>query len=102
MMRKMFTGLLLAVAGLTGLMAQTKQPQPKSQKELEALQAMFNAQDPDSRIKAADTLITKFADTDFKDLALFMAAFSYQQKGEAEKAIVYAERALEANPKHYQ
>ena len=49
-----------------------------------------------------DNLITHFADTEFKDFALFIAAFSYQQKNEPEKAIVYAERTLEANPKHYQ
>jgi tetratricopeptide (TPR) repeat protein len=101
MKRIILTGLLAAIAGATTLMAQ-KPPQPKSKGEVEALQAMFNAQDPDSRIKAADALITKYADTDFKDLALYMAAFSYQQKGDAEKAIVYAERTLEANPKHYQ
>jgi len=101
MKRMIITGILAAVAGLGSLMAQ-KQPAPKSKGELEALQAMFNAQDPDTRIKAADALLTKYADTDFKDLALFMEAFSYQQKGEAEKAVVYGERTLEANPKHYQ
>ena len=101
MKRMILAGILAVIAGTTSLMAQ-KQPAPKSKGELEALQAMFNAQDPDGRIKAADLLLTKYADTDFKDLALYMAAFSYQQKGEAEKAIVYSERALEANPKHYQ
>jgi len=101
MKRTLFAAVLALAAGLTTLMAQ-KQPAPKSKSEVEALQAMFAAQDPDARIKAADALITKFADTDFKDLALYMAAFAYQQKGEAEKAIVYAERALETNPKHYQ
>ena len=101
MKRMILTGILALVSGATALMAQ-KPPQPKSKGEVEALQAMFNAQDPDSRIKAADALITKYADTEFKDIALYMAAFSYQQKGEAEKAVVYAERTLEANPKHYQ
>jgi tetratricopeptide (TPR) repeat protein len=78
-----------------------KQPQPKSKAEIEALQAMFGAQDPDSRIKAADNLLSKFADTDFKDIALFFAAASYEQKGDSEKAILYGERAVEANPKNY-
>lgn len=108
---------ILAVAGAATLMAQqpaqpapqpaappaaeAKQPQPKSKGELEALQAMFQAQDADARIKAADELVNKYADTDFKDLALFFAAASYEQKGDAEKAIIYGERTLEANPKNY-
>lgn len=78
-----------------------KPPQPKSKGEVEALQALFNAQDPDSRIKAADNLVNKFADTEFKDIALFFAAASYEQKGDSEKAILYCERAVEANPKNY-
>ena len=98
-MRKIVMSGLLAFAVAATVWAQ---PQPKSKGELEALQAMFNAQDPDARIKAADELVTKFADTDFKDTALFMAAFSYQQKNDAENAIIYAERTLQANPKHYQ
>ncbi|MFB3826069.1 MAG: tetratricopeptide repeat protein [Bryobacteraceae bacterium] len=78
-----------------------KQPQPKSKGEVEALQAMFGAQDPDSRIKAADNLVTKFADTEFKAIALFFAAASYEQKGDFEKVILYGERTLEADPKNY-
>jgi tetratricopeptide (TPR) repeat protein len=101
MKRMILTGILALAAGLTTLVAQ-KAPAPKSQKELEALQAMFNAQDPKARIAAADTLITKFADTEFKDVAFFMTAFSYQQLGDGEKAIVYAEKTLEVAPKHYQ
>jgi tetratricopeptide (TPR) repeat protein len=93
--------LALALAGGPALMAQ-KQPQPKSQKEVEALQAMFNAQDPDSRIQAANNVITKFADTEFKPIALFFIAQSYEQKGELEKAIAYAEQTLAADPKQYQ
>jgi tetratricopeptide (TPR) repeat protein len=106
-MRKfLMSGLLalaVSVAGLTPrVAAQAKAPQPKSKGELEALQALFNAQDPDARIKAADGLVSNYADTDFKDTALFMAAFSYQQKNDPENAVIYAERVLEANPKHYQ
>lgn len=88
-------------AGLCGLLSAQKQLQPKSQKELEAVQAMFNAQDPDSRIKAAEELITKFADTDFKAVALQLIAMSYQQKNDADKMVIYAERLLEADPKSY-
>lgn len=119
MNRAILNGVLAAIAGVSALLAQqpaqpapapqpaqpaspvAKQPQPKSKGELEALQAMFQAKDPDSRIQAAEALITKYADTEFKDLALFFAAMSAEQKGDGERAIVYAERAVEANPKNY-
>src|SRR5579862_9875823 len=101
MKRMIVGGILALVTGLSGLMAQ-KQPQPKSPKEVEALQAMFNAQDPDTRIKAAEDLLTKFADTEFKAIALFFEAASYEQKGDFEKVIIFGERTLEADPKNYQ
>jgi tetratricopeptide (TPR) repeat protein len=78
-----------------------KQPQPKSQAEVEAIQAMFNAQDPDARIAAAENLITKYADTEFKSVGLLVAAMSYQQKNDIEKMMVYAERTLEADANNY-
>lgn len=78
-----------------------KQPTPKSKEEVEALQAMFSAQDPESRIKAAENLITKFADSEFKSIALFFEAVSYEQKGDFEKLVIYGERTLEADPKNY-
>jgi uncharacterized protein HemY len=91
---------VLAIAG--GLMfAQQKPPQPKSQKEVDALQAIFNEQNPDKRIAAVENLLTNFADTEFKAVALQIAAGSAQQKGDFEKTIVYSERTLEADPKSY-
>ena len=105
MKRLIFTGILALAAGVTGLVAQNapKGPAPKSKAELEALQAMFQAQgNPDAVIKAADELITKFADTDFKDTALYMEADAYQQKHDNAKAQIFAEQALQANPKSYQ
>jgi tetratricopeptide (TPR) repeat protein len=57
---------------------------------------------PDQTIAAAESLITGFADTEFKELALFFEARAYQQKGDMVKAQVYAERVLEINPKNYQ
>lgn len=79
-----------------------KMLKPKSPKEGQAINAMIQAPDPDARIKAADELITKFADTEFKGYALYLEADAYQQKGDAEKAIVYGEQCLEADPKNYQ
>jgi tetratricopeptide (TPR) repeat protein len=81
--------------------ADQKLPAPKSKGEGEALQAMFGAQDPDARIKAAENLITKYADTEFKALALYFEAVSYQQKNDYEKMIIAGEQAIQADPKQY-
>jgi tetratricopeptide (TPR) repeat protein len=90
--------LALAVA-LPGLLAQ---PKPKSEAEYDALKAMFGAQTPDARIAAAENVLTKFADTQFKAVALYFEAASYQQKGDYEHTVVFGERTLEADPKHFQ
>ena len=105
MKRMILTGALALVAGVSSLMAQAapKAPAPKSKEELAALQALVNARSsPDATIKAAEDLLTKFADTDFKDMALFSEAGAYEQKRDVDKAQTYAERALEANPKYFQ
>ncbi|MBM3747480.1 MAG: tetratricopeptide repeat protein [Acidobacteria bacterium] len=78
-----------------------KQPQPKSQEEAEAVMAIFNAPDVDSRIKAVETLLTKYADTEFKVVALQVAAATYQQKNDFENMVIYSERTLEADPANY-
>src|SRR5215831_21356729 len=97
MKRSILAGVLALVSGVTGLMAQ----KPKSQKEVEAIQAMFGAQDPDARIKAADALMTKFADTEFKSLAMYLTAASYEQKNDFEKMVFWCERTLQADAKNY-
>ena len=112
MKKSILTGILALVAGVSGLMAQgaapkaaPKGPAPKSQGELQAIQALFGAQqagNPDAIIKAADDLITKYADTDFKELAFYMQAEAYQQKRDYTKAQVLAEQAMGVNPKSYQ
>jgi tetratricopeptide (TPR) repeat protein len=95
--------LVWSVIAVSAASAFQKQPAPKSQKELDALRAMFNAKTDDEKIQTAETLLTTFADTDFKSLALFMEAEAYSRKqGSFEKAIVYGERSLEADPKNYQ
>jgi tetratricopeptide (TPR) repeat protein len=104
MTRLLTASLLTASLAASLALAQTanpKPPQPKSQKELDAVQAIFQAPDPDARIAAAKELVTKFADTDFKATAFYIGAFSYQQKGDLENAIVWAEQAVEADPKFY-
>jgi tetratricopeptide (TPR) repeat protein len=97
-------GILSVAAGASSLMAQAKPPAPKSQKELDAVKAMLTAAQasPDQTIAAAESLITGFADTEFKEMALFFEARAYQQKNDMVKAQVYAERVLEINPRNYQ
>jgi tetratricopeptide (TPR) repeat protein len=95
----LMTGTLLASSPV---FAQKQQLKPKSPKEAAAIQAMLQAPDPDSRIKAADELITKFADTEFKAYALYLEADSYAQKNDSDKAIVFAEQTLEADKTNYQ
>jgi tetratricopeptide (TPR) repeat protein len=91
----MMVGLMAAGSLLMG-------QQPKSPKEREALQAVFSATTPDQKIAAVDNLLSKFKDTDYKAIALEMAGESYQQKGDSANAIVYGNRALEADPKNFQ
>lgn len=93
-------GLAILITGMLAA-APAKQPQPKSQKEGEAIMAIFNAQTPDARIAAAESLIANFADTEFKAIALQIAAASAQQKNDFEKMVLYSERTLEADPQSY-
>ena len=120
MKRMILAGVLVMAVGASGLMAkkdkknkdqeqpaqaqsQPAGPHPKSKAELEAVQALISAQgNPDATIAAAENLVTKFADTDYKDTALFMEAQAYRQKGDRDKAVIYGERTLATNPKNYQ
>jgi tetratricopeptide (TPR) repeat protein len=107
MKRTIITGLLALAAGMLGLMAQQKGmvQGAKSQGESDAVMALMqaaNQRNPDATIKAADDLITKYSDTTFKEVALYLEAASYQQKHDNEKAQIYAERVLDINPKHFQ
>jgi len=78
-----------------------EQPQPKSQKELEALQAVFAAIDNDSRIKRAEDVLTNYADTEFRSLMLEIITMAYSEKNDYEKTVVYGERCLEVDPNNY-
>ena len=79
-----------------------KQPTLKSKEEAAAVMAMFNAPDTDSRLKAGEALLQKFADTEYKSLALFFMAASYMEKNDFENTLTYAERSLQADPQNYQ
>ncbi len=91
----MMVGLLAAGSLLMG-------QKVKSAKEGEAVQAVLSATTPDQKIAAVDNLISKFKDSEFKGIVLEMAGEAYQQKGDSANAIVYGNRALEADPKNFQ
>lgn len=99
-MKKTLRTLLLATVAGVALFGQ-KQPQVKSPKEGEALQALFNATDPEARMAAAENVLTKFADTEFKVIVLQVAAESAKEKNEPARMITYGERLLEADPNNY-
>ncbi len=98
----MRTRFLAMVAAWLTLAALAFAQKPKSQKELEALQAIQNAKTADDRIAAVDSLITKFADTEFKSWAFNLAADAAQRKGDSPKAVAYAQNALDADAKDFQ
>ncbi len=84
---------LLVVPGL--MLAQ----KPKSQKEVDAINAVVNSKTPDERIAAVESLIQKFSDTEFKVWALNAAAQAAAQKRDTPKVIFYAEQALKTDTK---
>jgi tetratricopeptide (TPR) repeat protein len=92
--------ILMAGLGAALIFAQAKQPKVKTPKEGEALMAIQNAQDPDTRLKAIDNLLVKFKDTEFKVIVLEMAADTARAKNDPETMIIYCERTLEADPKN--
>jgi len=99
-----FGAVAVAAAGL--MLGQAKQQAPTtkgskiSKKEADAINAVAAAKTPDEKIAAAENLISNFADTEFKSWALEAAAEASEQKNDFAKAIFYAERALEADPKY--
>jgi len=120
MKRTIFTGILALATGFScltaqpapqaapakqGQPAQPKGPTPKSEAEQKAVVELFTAaqaQNQDGIIKAADDLTSKFADTDFKELALMLESQAYKAKGDTDKAQIFGERVLEINPKSFQ
>lgn len=89
-------GVSLAIPALR---AQTA-PRPKSQKEVQALQAVQNATTPDERLKAIDNVLENFADTEFKVMLLQMAMQTAEQKGDYANTMTYGERLLQVEPKN--
>lgn len=92
----------LATTVTCGLMyAQAKAPQPKSQKERDALvkvQSAAQANNADEELKAIDFVLENFDNTDYKVMLLTMGMEAAQAKGDAAKSSVYADRLIEADP----
>jgi tetratricopeptide (TPR) repeat protein len=80
------------------LMAQ----KPKSQKEVDAINAIAQAKTPDERMAAVDALLQKFADTEFKTWALNAAANAAEQKQDSAKAMFYAGEGLKSDKNDYE
>jgi tetratricopeptide (TPR) repeat protein len=99
MTKKSFAVALAMLALVLDLSAQIK---PKTKAEYDALNKMITATTPDDRIAAGEEIIANFEKTDFKAFVFFTIAQSYSAKKDYVKAIVYAERALEVDPKDYQ
>ncbi len=95
---------MLALCGVLtlaqALLWAQKQPQPKSQKELDALRAFQAAKTPDEQIQAIENVLTNFADTDFKVILLQSAVQIEQRKNDFAQVVFYCERLLEADPKN--
>jgi tetratricopeptide (TPR) repeat protein len=102
MMKRFLTGIAGLALAAASLLAQ----QPKVSKgEAEAFNAMLQAAqkgDNDGTIQAAENLITKYKDTQFKAVAFQMEAQAYQSKGDLDRAQTYAEQCLAADPKNFQ
>ena len=105
MKRLAITGICLigicTLAATSAIAQKARKPGPQSKPEAAAVTAMLQAQTPDDQIRTADELITKFSNTDFKSFALATEADAYEGKGNHEKAIVYCEQALAADPKNF-
>ena len=97
MSKRVIKVFVLFAAAAALVVAQKKS---KSDKETQAIQAIQKAKTPDDIIAAAENLLTKFADTEFKSAALVEEAQAYDQKGDSNKALSNGRLALEADPKN--
>ena len=98
-MKKVFTVVAMLAMGTFLLPAQ--QPKPPAPDELKALQEIFSATTVETRVAAVDSFVKGFPKSEYRNIALTMAADAYEASGNVTKAIIYYGQALEANPKDY-
>jgi len=94
-------GLIQAQQAQQAQPGQQKGPQPKSQKERDALmkvQTAAQANNPDELLKSIDYVLENFDNTDYKPMLLTMGMEAAQAKGDAAKSSVYADRLIEVDP----
>jgi tetratricopeptide (TPR) repeat protein len=72
----------------------------KSPKEQQALLAVQVAATPDAKVQAIESVLTNFADTEFKVPLLQMAMQLELQKDDYAQVVFYGERLLMADPKN--
>ena len=92
---------IVTIGLIAGSLAMAQQMKVKSKGEGTAVNAMLGATDPDARIKAAEELLTKYADTSFKAYALYIEADAWQRKNDTAKALFYAEESVNADPTRF-
>ena len=73
-------------------------PRPKSQKELQALLAVQDAQTPDQQLQAIENVLTNFADSEFKVTLLQTAMQIEQRKNDLAQVMFYGQRLMAADP----
>ena len=77
-MKKVFTAVTLMAMGTLLLSAQPKPPTPE---ELKALQEIVNSTTVEARVAAVDSFVKGFPKSDYRNIALTMAAHSTGQRG---------------------
>lgn len=97
----MRTKLVAFVAGFLMIAGLATAQKKVSKKEYDAFMAIQNATTAQERIKAVDSFVTSFADSQLKSTALYMAADAAQRSGDSAKAVTYGDQAIEADPKNF-
>jgi tetratricopeptide (TPR) repeat protein len=92
----------LFIAGIVAAAGLATAQKPKSQKEVEAINAAISATDPKARIKAAETALQQFADTEFKPMLQTMMVNAAADANDSANVILYGENALRTDPKNFQ
>lgn len=97
----MRTRFLACVAGFLMVAGLATAQKKVSKKEYDAFMAIQNATTAQERIKAVDTFVTSFADSQLKSTALYLAADAAERTGDSAKAVAYGNDAIEADPKNF-
>lgn len=97
--------LVAAVCVAAGMLAAQSAnptlPKPKGKKEVEAVRAMYAAQNPDEQIARAKDFLDKFADSDFRSSAFYVMAAASDLKRDLDNVVVYGEQAVAADPMNF-